>query len=74
MTVNSFIDEFSEYLESVILSNDLLCLTGDFNDFGKFFAQKIADIRSDIRSVNTNQICLPINATSTVTAFLFFRI
>ena len=31
MTVNSFIDEFSEYLESVILCNDLLCLTGDFN-------------------------------------------
>ena len=31
MTVNSFIDEFSKYLESVILSNDLLCLTGDFN-------------------------------------------
>ena len=31
MTVNSFIDEFSEYLESVILSNDPLCLTGDFN-------------------------------------------
>ena len=31
MTDNSFIDEFSEYLESVILSNDLLCLTGDFN-------------------------------------------
>ena len=31
MTVNSVIDEFSEYLESVILSNDLLCLTGDFN-------------------------------------------
>ena len=31
VTVNSFIDEFSEYLESVILSNDLLCLTGDFN-------------------------------------------
>ena len=31
MTVNSFNDEFSEYLESVILSNDLLCLTGDFN-------------------------------------------
>ena len=31
MTVNSFIAEFSEYLESVILSNDLLCLTGDFN-------------------------------------------
>ena len=30
MTVNSFIDEFSKYLESVILSNDLLCLTGDF--------------------------------------------
>ena len=29
------------------------------NDFGKFFAQKIADIGS----VNTNQICLPINAT-----------
>ena len=37
------------------------------NDFGKLFAQKIADIRSDIRSVNTNQICLPNNATSTVT-------
>ena len=31
VTVNSVIDEFSEYLESVILSNDLLCLTGDFN-------------------------------------------
>ena len=31
MTVNSFIDKFSKYLESVILSNDLLCLTGDFN-------------------------------------------
>ena len=41
------------------------------NDFGKFSAQKIADIRSDIRSVNTNQICLPINATSTVTASCF---
>ena len=36
-------------------------------DFGKFFAQKIADIRS----VNTNQICLPINATNTVTASCF---
>ena len=31
MTVNSFIDEFSEYVESVILSYDLLCLTDDFN-------------------------------------------
>ena len=31
MTVNSFIDEFSEYLEPVILTNDLLCLSGDFN-------------------------------------------
>ena len=31
VTVNSFIDEFSEYLESVILSNGLLCLTGDLN-------------------------------------------
>ena len=31
MTVNSFTDEFSEYLESVILSNELICLTGDFN-------------------------------------------
>ena len=41
------------------------------NNFGKFFAQKIADIRSDIRSVNTNQICLPINATSTVAASCF---
>ena len=30
-TVNSFIDEFSEYLDSVILCNDLLCLTDDFN-------------------------------------------
>ena len=39
------------------------------NDFGKFFAQKITDIRSAI----TNQICLPvtINATSTVTASCF---
>ena len=41
------------------------------NDFGKFFAQKIADIRSDIRSVSTNQICLPVNAISTVTASYF---
>ena len=31
MTVKSFIDEFSEYLESVILSVYLLCLTGDIN-------------------------------------------
>ena len=31
MTVNSFTDEFSEYLEAVILSNELICLTGDFN-------------------------------------------
>ena len=31
VTVNSFIDEFSEYLESLILSNELLCLTTDFN-------------------------------------------
>ena len=37
------------------------------NDFGKFFAQKI----TDIRSVSTNQICLPVNATSTVTASYF---
>ena len=37
------------------------------NDFGKFFAQKIADIRS----VNTNQICLPIKATKFVTASCF---
>ena len=43
------------------------------NDFGKFFAQKNADIRSDIRSVNTNQICLPINATITVTASCFLK-
>ena len=41
------------------------------NDFGKFFAQKIAEIRSDVRSVNTNQIYFPINATSTVTASYF---
>ena len=41
------------------------------NDFGQFFAQKIAGIRSDIRSVSTNQICLPVNATSTVTASCF---
>ena len=31
VTINSFIDEFSEYLEPVILCNDPLCLTGDFN-------------------------------------------
>ena len=46
------------------------------NDFGKLFAQKIADIRSDIRSVNTNQICLPNNATKstiTVTASCFLK-
>ena len=43
------------------------------NDFGKFFAQKNADIRSDIRSVNTNQICLPNNATITVTASCFLK-
>ena len=36
-----------------------------------FFAQKIADIRSDIRSVSTKQICLPVNATSTVTVSCF---
>ena len=47
-------------------------ITNDYqmaNDFGKFFAQKIADIRSAI----TNQICLPvtINATSSVTASCF---
>ena len=39
------------------------------NDFGKFFAQKIADIRS----VNTNQICLPNNAPITVTASCFLK-
>ena len=43
------------------------------NDFGKFFAQKNADIRSDIRSVNTNQICLPNNATITATASCFLK-
>ena len=32
------------------------------NDFGKFFAQKIADIRSAI----TNQICLPVTINATV--------
>ena len=39
------------------------------NDFKKYFAQKIADIRS----VATNQICLPITikATNTVTAYCF---
>ena len=31
VTVNSFIDEFSEYLESVILCNDLLYLNSNFN-------------------------------------------
>ena len=31
VTVNSFTDDISEDLESVILSNDLLCLTGDCN-------------------------------------------
>ena len=36
-----------------------------------FFAQKIADIRSDIRSVSTKQICLPVKATSTVTVSCF---
>lgn len=37
------------------------------NDFGKFFAQKIAEIRFS----STNQVCLPLNATSTVTASCF---
>ena len=36
------------------------------NDSGKFFAQKIA-----IRSDSANRICLPVNATSTVTASCF---
>ena len=42
------------------------------NDFGKFFAQNIADTRIAI----TNQICLPvtINVTSTVTASCFSEI
>lgn len=31
MIVNSFIDEFFEYFEFVILFNDVLCLIGDFN-------------------------------------------
>ena len=41
------------------------------NDFGKFFAQKITDIRVAI----TNQICLPItiNTTSTVTTSCFSK-
>ena len=42
------------------------------NDFGKFFGQKIADMRYAV----TNQICLPvtINATSTVTASCFLEL
>ena len=31
VTVNTFIGEFSNYLESIVISNEPLCLTGDFN-------------------------------------------
>ena len=63
----------SKSLLSLSKGSGLPLSTNDYqlaNDFGKFFAQKIADIRS----VNTNQICLPINATSTVTPSCFSQI
>ena len=31
VTISTFLEEFSEYLESIILSSEPLCLTGDFN-------------------------------------------
>ena len=31
MTVNTFIGEFSTYLESIVMSSEPLCLTRDFN-------------------------------------------
>ena len=31
VTINTFLEEFSEYLESIILLSEPLCLTGDFN-------------------------------------------
>ena len=31
VTVNTFIGEFSTYLESIVMSSEPLCLTGDFN-------------------------------------------
>ena len=64
----------SKSLLNLSKSSGLQLSTNDYqlaNDFGQFFAQKIAGIRSDIRSVSTNQICLPVNATSTVTASCF---
>ena len=68
----------SKSLLNLSKGSGLQLSTNDYqlaNDFGKFFSQKIAgirsDIRSDIRSVSTNQICLPVNATSTVTASCF---
>ena len=60
----------SNSLLNLSKGSGLPLFTNDYqlaNDFGKFFAQKIADIRS----VSTNQICLPVNATSTVTASYF---
>ena len=64
----------SKSLLNLSKGSGLQLSTNDYqlaNDFGKFFSQKIAGIRSDIRSVSTNQICLPVNATSTVTASCF---
>lgn len=31
VTISTFLDEFAVYLESIILSSEPLCLTGDFN-------------------------------------------
>ena len=64
----------SKSLLNLLKGSGLPSSTNDYqlaNDFGQFFAQKIADIRSDIRSASTKQICLPVNATSTVTASCF---
>ena len=67
----------SKSLLNLSKGSGLQLSTNDYqlaNDFGQFFAQKIAGIRSDIRSVSTNQICLPVNATtvlSIVTASCF---
>ena len=33
MTSNVFFDEFSSYLESIVMSSDLLSMTGDFNSY-----------------------------------------
>ena len=48
VTVNTFIGEFSTYLESIVMSSEPLCLTGDFNihvdDINDSAARLFADL------------------------------